>query len=55
MKLSDFAINSIIQEIEDRFLEAKKDLELDKKNVIKQAYFEAYLEMHEIIENRKDL
>ena len=54
-KLTDFAINSIIDELEERYEEAKKAYEADTTNLANQAAFFVYLQVNEIIEDRIDL
>ncbi len=54
-KLTDFAINSIIDELEERYEEAKKEVEADPTNEYKQSMYVAFLQVHEIIEDRIDL
>jgi len=55
MKLSNLAISLIIEELEERAKEAEADYMNDKENEYKAGYYEAYFEVIEIIENRKDL
>ena len=54
-QLTDFAIHSIIDELEERYAEAKKELEADPTNAYKQSMYVAFLQVHEIIEDRIDL
>lgn len=55
MELSNLAISLIIEELEERAKEAEADYKDNKSNEFKQGYYEAYFEVLEIIQNRKDL
>jgi hypothetical protein len=55
MELSNLAISLIIEELEERAKEAEADYKDNKNNQFKQGYYEAYFEVLEIIQNRKDL
>ena len=58
MKLSDYAKESIVEAIRERFNEAREDLkkkeDRDFSRGVKEGYYEALLEVLEVIENRKD-
>ena len=54
MKLSDYAKESIVEAIKERYDEAVEELKNDKENRFKLGYYEALFEVLEVIENRKD-
>ena len=54
MKLSDYAKESIVEAIKERYKEATEEAKKDKSNMFYQGYCEAMFEVLEVIENRKD-
>ena len=54
-RLTEFAMNSIIDELEERYEEAKKEFEAEPTDPYKQSMYVAFLQLHEIIEDRIDL
>ncbi len=55
MKLSDLAISMIIETIYERWKEAEDEYKQNYSNEFNAGYAQAYCEVVEIIENRKDL
>lgn len=54
-RLTEFAMNSIIDELEERYEEAKKEFEAEPTDPYKQFMYVSSLQVHEIIEDRIDL
>lgn len=52
--LSDFALKSVFDEIEERMREAKAEIDSNGAKEYYQGYYEAFFECLEIIKNRKD-
>ena len=48
-------MNSIIDELEERYEEAKKEFEAEPTDPYKKSMYVAFLQVHEIIEDRIDL
>lgn len=55
MALSEYALSLILAEIEERWKEAEQESKQDYSNEFNAGYAQAYCEVMEIIENRKDL
>lgn len=55
MKLSDLAVSMIVKTIYERWREAEEESKKDYSNEFNAGYAQAYCEVVEIIENRKDM
>lgn len=55
MVLSEYALSLILTEIEERWKEAEEESKRDYSNEFNAGYAQAYCEVMEIIENKKDL